>query len=458
MKIDHLSIENFKCFKAADFELGKLTLLTGANSSGKSTLLYSILGALQSGEFPFQFSPNGKYVNMGDFREMSHQHIKGNTIKIGITYEDYDDKKIKLFTWWKEDRFRKLPKLTRLLTESTSFRLEILKKKKYILNYEFFSDKASDSDKNMPELIHNIFKNIADYTEKTKDLHTIDKRKNKKLFKFSIPPAKFHNTPLKISFDSLDELRTHDHKKFNIMLWQHLTQLNTQMTLLDNDMNFISSFRHFPDRTYYEKSKTDLKVSKSGEKYIDQILLWETQKSKKYKKLIEIMKSLSLMEEIKAKRLKSGRYEVVVKINMNSVPASLNDVGFGISQFLPIVVADLQLGKDSTLFVAQPEIHLHPSVQAEFGTYMVNQIKEDNKNYIVETHSEYLLNRIRLAIVKGEIPKEDITIYYLQNDGEAAQSHRLEFTTDGRILNAPEDFFKTYQIDVMNIAMNANGE
>jgi predicted ATPase len=148
----------------------------------------------------------------------------------------------------------------------------------------------------------------------------------------------------------------------------------------------------------------------------------------------------------------------MVKVNKGSVPASLNDVGFGISQFLPIVVADLQLGEESTLFVAQPEIHLHPSVQAEFGNYMVNQINEHKKNYIIETHSEYLLNRVRLAIVKGEIPRDEVKVYYLQNDGEETTIHPMEFTTDGRILNAPEDFFKTYQIDVMNIAVSANGE
>ena len=167
------------------------------------------------------------------------------------------------------------------------------------------------------------------------------------------------------------------------------------------------------------------------------------------------MKSLSLLTEIKSKRLDGGRFDLEVKVNEKSRPASLNDVGFGISQFLPIIVSDLQLGKYSTLLVAQPEIHLHPGVQAEFGSYMIDRIKDSNKNYIVETHSEYLLNRIRLAIVKGEIPKEDVTIYYFQNDGDETTTHQLEFTTDGQILNAPEDFFKTYMIDVMDIAMNA---
>jgi predicted ATPase len=170
------------------------------------------------------------------------------------------------------------------------------------------------------------------------------------------------------------------------------------------------------------------------------------------------MKELSLFRDINSRRLDGGRFELTVKINENSVPASLNDVGFGISQFLPVIVADLQLGSGSTLFVTQPEFHLHPSVQAEFGNYMVKRIKNSDKNYVIETHSEYLLNRIRLAIVKGEIPKEDVSIYYFQNNGEETSTHQLEFTRDGQILNAPEDFFKTYMIDVMDIAVHANSD
>ena len=69
MILEKISIENFKCFHTkTDIEFGKITLLTGANSSGKSSIIYSILGAIQSGEFPLQFSTNGKYVNMGDFK------------------------------------------------------------------------------------------------------------------------------------------------------------------------------------------------------------------------------------------------------------------------------------------------------------------------------------------------------------------------------------------------------
>jgi len=98
---------------------------------------------------------------------------------------------------------------------------------------------------------------------------------------------------------------------------------------------------------------------------------------------------------------------------------------------------------------------LHPSIQASFADYLIEQIKSTNKTYIIETHSEYLLNRIRLAIVKGDIPENDIKSYYFRNNGEEVESFKLLFTPDGQIKNAPDDFFTTYMIDVMDIAINA---
>ncbi|MCX5933927.1 MAG: DUF3696 domain-containing protein, partial [Pseudanabaena sp. LacPavin_0818_WC45_MAG_42_6] len=172
--------------------------------------------------------------------------------------------------------------------------------------------------------------------------------------------------------------------------------------------------------------------------------------------LVSILKDLKMIYDIKPRRLLGGRFEIKVKVKGRSKWESLADVGFGISQFLPIIVADLQLRDNSTLIMSQPEIHLHPSVQANLGDYLVKQVKERNKNYIVETHSEYLLNRMRLLIVKGEIQPEDVAVYYFENsikDGSIA--HRIEFTKDGQILNAPKGFFETYMIDTMDIALNA---
>lgn len=440
MRINKISIENFKCFKKVDLELGKLTLLTGANSSGKSSILYGILGPLQSGEFPLQFSPNGKYVNMGNFREMSNRHLKENIIKIGFNVDvdgNNGNNSIAITTWWSEDKVRKLPVLNNLKLDAQGWSLEVIKNEKYTLNYKLDLDRYS-------------LKNFSWIEQENLDRFFSDL--NTRL-----------NLEKSINVTINDIYNPEEYKKkgpHTFLLSIIINAMKLLFNKLDSKINYISSFRLYPERTYYETTKTDLKVGKFGEDYVNQVILWETQNSKEYNVLIEIMKKLYLLEEIKSERLEGGRFELVVKVNKGGVSASLGDVGFGISQFLPIMVADLQLGEQSTLFVAQPEIHLHPSVQAEFGNYMVDQIKSAKKNYLIETHSEYLLNRVRLAIVKGEISKDDVKVYYFQNDGDDVHTHRLEFTTDGRILNAPKDFFKTYQMDVMDIAMSseASGE
>lgn len=167
------------------------------------------------------------------------------------------------------------------------------------------------------------------------------------------------------------------------------------------------------------------------------------------------MKYLNLIDDIKIQRFGGGRFEVLVKVKQNSVYAALSDVGFGISQFLPIIVADIQLGDSSSLIVAQPEIHLHPSVQAKFGDYLVNQISVNDKSYIIETHSEYIINRIRLAITKGEIDENDVSVFYLENDGVVSKNYEIYLKKNGQIDNAPDGFFETYMMDVMEIALNA---
>jgi predicted ATP-dependent endonuclease of OLD family len=70
MYINRISAKQFKCFDLIDVELPKLTLLAGANSSGKSSLLHALLVPFQSSGFPLYLSPNGKFVNMGDFTEI----------------------------------------------------------------------------------------------------------------------------------------------------------------------------------------------------------------------------------------------------------------------------------------------------------------------------------------------------------------------------------------------------
>lgn len=405
MKITRLKFENIKCFDNIELDLGRLTVLTGANSSGKSSIIYGILGSLQSGEFPFQFSPNGKYIEMGDYQEIAHNHDSKKIIK--IDYSIQNDNTYDIETTWEMDQVRKMPLLKAMIIRTNGHVIHIDRSEKYIVT--------------------------------VKDIHKNELKK--------IEMDEPVNWNSKLNLMALENYLNEDTQVMDI--------LSFDFSILDYHANYISSLRNHPNRTYYEQTKTDLKVGKCGEYYTDQIILWETQKAKEYKDLIRHLKEMKLLQDIKSKRKKGGQYELRVKPQKNGQLCSLVDVGFGISQFLPILVADLQLGNDSTLFLSEPEIHLHPSVQASFADYIIKQINTTNKSYIIETHSEYFLNRLRLGIVKKKLQENDIKTYFFRNSGEAVESFPIQFTVDGEIKDAPEDFFRTYLMDVMDIAMQA---
>ena len=412
MSIKRIRLKNFKCFKKVDVSFSKITLLTGENSSGKSSLIYGILAPLQSvnwhgNSFPFHVSFNGNYINMGGFEEVSFNHNLNNLLGIELTLFLYDGSN-QFSTIWDFDSTSKSPKLYYLKIIDSMRHIEILKQN----SGDYIGKQRDVNDYNQDIIDNNDFPSSDFFDGKLEDLD-YDKY---------------------CSGDDISDL-----------IYSEFT----------SNFNFISSFRLHPDRTYYQ-SITNVKVDKFGGGYIDQILDWNDRQSGELYELVSSLKDLKILNDIKPHRLSGGRFEIKVKVKSRSKWESLADVGFGISQFLPIIVADLQLSNDSTLIMSQPEIHLHPSVQANLGDYLVKQVKERNKNYIVETHSEYLLNRLRLLIVKEEIHPEEVAVYYFENsikDGSIA--HRIEFTKDGQILNAPKGFFETYMIDTMDIALNA---
>ncbi len=442
-----LRVKNFKCFKEAkEFDFGRITLLLGANSSGKSSVMYAVLGAIQSGEFPFQFSPNGKYVNMGDYRDMVWGNEVDREIEIGLDLE-FPFGEIRLNSTWLNEA-RGLPRLKQLEIDHPLFESEVTE----LIKGEGYSLVSKFKENSIAELMPESFYNISSLEALSMS------RMNARYHKVLGTPIVFELKDLgaMIQFESSEKYKsTTEPRKLERLeeaLRKYLADFGKSAF---QEYNFISSFRLHPERTYYESTKSDLRVEKFGEGYLDQIMLWDAKYPEKIAGLLLEMQEMDLIADLKANRLGGGRYDVQVKTKETGVFAALSDVGFGLSQFLPVLVADIQLGNESTLFVQQPESQLHPSVQANFGDYLTKRVTETQKNYVVETHSEYLLNRIRLNIVKGLLKPEDLQVYFLESEADDTAVHKITFTTDGKIEGAPENFFKTYFIDVMDIAIHA---
>lgn len=134
----------------------------------------------------------------------------------------------------------------------------------------------------------------------------------------------------------------------------------------------------------------------------------------------------------------SDPFQVRVKISGPSV--NLPDVGYGISQSLPIVVESVLAAKQSVLLVQQPEVHLHPRAQAALGSFFVRLAKEDKKQFIIETHSDYLLDRIRIDVAGGLIAHSDVSVLFFDRPHLQTRVHVLGLDVQGNFENAPPSF------------------
>ncbi len=120
---------------------------------------------------------------------------------------------------------------------------------------------------------------------------------------------------------------------------------------------------------------------------------------------------------------------------------NLIDMGYGVSQVLPVVTEILRDDAPSLFLLQQPEVHLHPSAQAALGTLFCQAATNDHQ-LIVETHSDYLINRVRMDVRDKRVPlrPEDVSILYFERDGFGVDIHSLRIDEAGNLLNAPPSY------------------
>jgi len=125
------------------------------------------------------------------------------------------------------------------------------------------------------------------------------------------------------------------------------------------------------------------------------------------------------------------------------------NVGFGLTYNLPIVVACLAAPPGALLLLENPEAHLHPRGQAALGE-LISKCANDGVQIIVETHSDHLLNSIRLAVKRKTIDESKVVLHFFQRSietGEAFVQSPALFD-NGRLSNWPEGFFDQWDKDV----------
>ncbi len=157
----------------------------------------------------------------------------------------------------------------------------------------------------------------------------------------------------------------------------------------------------------------------------------------KTNQISRVGKTLGIWEQIQVIDIESGS-GMEVKISVNGESYNLMDVGYGVHSLLPIVSEISSTGKPSIFLLQQPEIHIHPTAQAELAQYMARGKHE----FIIETHSDHLVDRFRLCVLEKILRPEELSILYFEKrkDGTNSNIHSISVDSQANVVNAPDSY------------------
>ncbi len=431
-----LTLKNFKSWKSSidSMPLAPITGLFGTNSSGKSSIIQALLLLKQTLESPDRSLPlhlggERDYVELGQFRDVIWSHQEDAPLNFAFQWELINNLEIV---------DPKNPTALVFKGREMAFSTEI------------------DSPNGEKLRVHRLC-----YTFDGQDFALTRKEKGNQYqlspttqgngFRFvrthgrtwELPaPFKFHGFP--------DQVITYYQNT------GFLPDLQRELEDQFSRVFYLGPLREYPKRRYVWSGSEPIDVGRRGERAIDALLAARDRKPDNYinrgkrkrrwtldRMLAHWLKEMDLIHDFSVERVseKGSVYEVRVKKSPGSASVLLTDVGFGVSQVLPVLVLCYYAEEGSTLIFEQPEIHLHPSVQSSLADLFIDVAKHRNIQIIVESHSEHLLNRLQRRIAEQVIPKDDIALYFCKTAGREANLVPLETDLFGDITNWPRDFF-----------------
>ncbi len=207
---------------------------------------------------------------------------------------------------------------------------------------------------------------------------------------------------------------------------------------------YLGPLRRKPERDYVWNKTTPGQIESDGHRAIDVLLASALTRGDKQGEILEGVSSwlarMKVAEKLEVKQLgRSTRYEVVV--HKDGVEANLRDVGIGISQVLPVLTVGYFAPAGSTVILEEPEIHLHPLAQSVLAEFFVALSRSRTIQFIVETHSEHLFRRMQTLIAKKETSAEQVSMFFVEREADNAVLRKLEVDDFGRVNNWPQYFF-----------------
>lgn len=403
----NLTLRNFKIWDTTGvIRLAPVTLLLGVNSSGKSSIIQSLLLIRQTVRnkepnvsLHFGIEGSGDSVALGQFDDVLCRHGTGKEIQIEFTWSPSGDPDA-AFTfsghYKKDSAGAAVVSSLRLGQGARGFSVTRQSKGAF---------KISMADRRAP-------------LGASRDYHPQNS--------FAFSTATLARLP---SADA-EEIR------------------NAGSALLDEleRIIYLGPVRRLAQRHYPWDGVAPSSLGDDGDRAIDALIAsgLQAKKGKPGGQLFEQtarwLSQMGLANGLEVRKVgTSSLYELVI-VGEHS-RSNLKDVGVGVSQVLPVIVACLFATKGHIVIVEEPESHLHPLAQSVLAELFVTVARERGIQVIAETHSEHMFRRIQTLIAKDSLDPSRCALYFVEREGERASMRPLALDPYGRIGNWPDKFF-----------------
>lgn len=418
-----LIMENVRCFAGKHVvPIKPLTVLVGENSSGKTTFL-AALSTVSDLKFLFRFQPsfNEPPYSLGNFDTIAAYDSKSKTsakhFSLGYTKpSDSDDDQVEVVATYKDNRGQ----------------VELLKAVFKSRTVEFQLD-LNEPDKNYKLVIHPsnekarrvLYLNHGDILEQA-HLESIAGR---------IAKPK-----------SMEEIESNLARIIELVF--SIGVVASIQTLS------IAPIRTRPERTYDESK--DISPEGAHIPYLLARILKGSSGSEQKKSLVRALdrfgEESGLFERLDVKMLgKNLGDPFQVMVNVSGKFANIIDVGYGVSQALPVVIQSILAAEERLILIQQPEVHLHPKAQAALGSFFVDMVAEGGKQFVVETHSDYIVDRVRQEVAAKKISPESVALLFFEKVGAETTIHNIALDELGNIVDAPPTYREFFLNEELNL-------
>ena len=432
--LQEFRLRNFRCFREQQSaRLAPLTLLVGDNSTGKTSFLAAIRAMLEVGSHHADPDFRAPPYDLGSFREIAYRQDasgprsramyfglgfqypgeKGMAVAVDATFTLGDGAAPMLAfvvwsagdVWLREQRDREGPR-TDMGCANGSWRLPPLRDpdRRYL-----YGGDASAFNRHLRVAVENGMPGkLQPLDGGANAVPTEGDHVN--LNRLFFESAKFKSGALAGAPIRSSPIRTYDPVRL-----VHDPQGASTPAILAN------MYARNPD--VWQKMKQDLEEFGRNSGLFDEIFIYRLGRHEFEPFQVEVRKWGT-----RPKRRKGAKRNLI-------------DVGYGVSQVLPLLVELLDRNGSSLFLLQQPEVHLHPSAQASLGSLFCT-IAASGRQLVVETHSEYIMDRVRMDIRdrRTELKPDDVSVLFFERTDLDVHIHSLRFDEQGNLLDAPDGY------------------